>query len=82
VAPELLSDRGYDGCAADVWSCGVVLYVLLCGFLPFEESCMTALFNKISSVDFSYPSHLSVGARDLINRILVRDPRTRLGACF
>lgn len=77
VAPEVLADQGYDGKKADVWSCGVILYVLLAGFLPFDESTIVALFSKIQNADFSYPSWFSVSVRALIDRILVADPKTR-----
>ena len=55
VAPEVLNDRGYDGRAADVWSMGVILYVLLAGFLPFDEPLMSTLFRKIQKAEFDYP---------------------------
>lgn len=78
VAPEVLNDKGYDGRAADVWSCGVILYVLLAGFLPFDEPHMSALFRKIQKAEFNYPSWFSAPIRDLIDRILVADPTKRV----
>lgn len=77
VAPEVLNDRGYDGRAADVWSMGVILYVLLAGFLPFDEPHMSALFRKIQKAEFVYPSWFSVPVRSLLDKILVADPTKR-----
>ena len=78
VAPEVLADKGYDGRTADVWSCGVILYVLLAGFLPFDEPTMTALFRKIQNADFAYPSWFTPGVKDLLARILVADASSRI----
>jgi serine/threonine protein kinase len=77
VAPEVLADNGYDGPAADTWSCGVILYVLLAGFLPFDEQTMAALFRKIGKADYSYPSWFSDEVKDLLDHILVVDPVAR-----
>mmetsp|Transcript_67026 Transcript_67026/g.111409 ORF Transcript_67026/g.111409 Transcript_67026/m.111409 type:complete len:434 (+) Transcript_67026:98-1399(+) len=77
VAPEVLADKGYDGFMADVWSCGVILYVLLAGFLPFDEPSMSALFRKIIKAEFSYPAWFSGGIKDLLNKILVPSPEKR-----
>ncbi|KAG6424174.1 hypothetical protein SASPL_114587 [Salvia splendens] len=76
VAPEVLSNRGYDGAAADIWSCGVILYVLMAGYLPFEEIDLPSLYNKINSAQFSCPYWFSVGAIALIHKILDLNPET------
>ncbi|XP_061959339.1 CBL-interacting protein kinase 32-like isoform X3 [Populus nigra] len=78
VAPEVLNDRGYDGAPADLWSCGVILFVLLAGYLPFDDSNLMNLYKKISAAEFTCPPWLSFGAMKLITRILDPNPMTRI----
>jgi 5'-AMP-activated protein kinase catalytic alpha subunit len=78
VAPEVLADRGYDGMAADTWSIGVILFVFLAGYLPFDEPTMSALFRKIQAADFEYPSWFSSEIKEVLNQILIPDPAKRL----
>ncbi|XP_055960246.1 CBL-interacting serine/threonine-protein kinase 8 isoform X3 [Mercurialis annua] len=78
VAPEVLSHKGYDGAVADVWSCGVILYVLMAGYLPFDELDLTTLYSKIERAEFSCPSWFPVGAKSLIHKILDPKPATRI----
>lgn len=78
VAPEVLGKDGYDGKKADVWSIGVILYVLLAGYLPFDENTMVALFQKIKNADFEYPDWFTEDARDLLDKTLVPDPHKRI----
>lgn len=78
LAPEVLSNQGYDGSAADVWSCGVILYVLMAGYLPFEETDLPTLYRKISAAEFSCPPWFSPEAKSLIRRILDPNPKTRI----
>ncbi|PSS17329.1 CBL-interacting serine/threonine-protein kinase [Actinidia chinensis var. chinensis] len=78
VAPEVLGHKGYDGAVADVWSCGVILYVLMAGYLPFDEIDLTTLYSKIDKAEFSCPSWFPVGAKSLIHRILDPSPETRI----
>jgi len=77
VAPEVLESRGYDGKSADVWSVGVILFVLLAGYLPFEEETMPALFSKIKRADFAYPMWFSPTSKALLSGILVPNPAAR-----
>jgi len=78
AAPEVVSGKLYAGPEIDVWSCGVILYALLCGTLPFDDENIPNLFKKIKGGVYTLPSHLSHGARDLIPRMLVVDPMKRI----
>lgn len=78
VAPEVLSHKGYNGAVADVWSCGVILYVLIAGYLPFDELDLTTLYSKIGNAEYTCPSWFPLGAKSLINRILDPNPETRI----
>ncbi|KAK8582153.1 hypothetical protein V6N12_072346 [Hibiscus sabdariffa] len=76
VAPEVLDDGGYDGATADLWSCGVILFVLLAGYLPFDDSNLMNLYKKISAAEFTCPPWLSFSAMKFIARILDPNPMT------
>ncbi|XP_051129493.1 CBL-interacting serine/threonine-protein kinase 1-like isoform X2 [Andrographis paniculata] len=78
VAPEILSNRGYDGATSDTWSCGVILYVILTGYLPFDDRNLAVLYQKIFKGDVQIPKWLSLEAKDLIKRILDPNPHTRI----
>ncbi|GJM93248.1 hypothetical protein PR202_ga09792 [Eleusine coracana subsp. coracana] len=78
AAPEVISGKLYAGPEVDVWSCGVILYALLCGTLPFDDENIPNLFKKIKGGIYTLPSHLSGAARDLIPRMLVVDPMKRI----
>ncbi|XP_073288160.1 CBL-interacting serine/threonine-protein kinase 9-like isoform X1 [Primulina huaijiensis] len=78
VAPEVLNDKGYDGTASDVWSCGVILFVLMAGYFPFDEPNLMALYRKIYNADFSFPPWFSSNAKRLIKCILDPNPLTRI----
>lgn len=78
VAPEVISKRGYDGAKADIWSCGVILYVLLAGYLPFQDSKLTEMYRKIGKAEFKCPNWFPPDARRLISKILNPNPSTRI----
>jgi len=76
VAPEVLSGS-YDGIAADIWSCGIILFVMLSGCHPFDGDSVAELFNRIENLEFKYPSYFSKEARTLLDKIIVVDPKKR-----
>ena len=84
VAPEILNNKGYDSPAVDMWSTGVILYILLCGFPPFYEEELPALFDSILKARYDFPSPwwdtVSDGAKALVKALLHLDPKTRLTA--
>lgn len=77
VAPEVISRKGYDGARSDIWSCGVILFVLLSGYLPFHSSNLMELYRKIGKAEFKCPKWISPEARRLLIRILDPNPMTR-----
>jgi 5'-AMP-activated protein kinase catalytic alpha subunit len=78
VAPELICKKGYDGAKADIWACGVILYVLLAGYLPFQDKNLMDMYKKIYKAELKWPSWFSSEARRLLRRILDPNPGTRI----
>jgi len=82
IAPEVLFEKYDEKC--DVWSCGVIMYILLCGYPPFNADNDTEIMNKIKSGKFSFPdeewSHVSSEAKDLVTKMLTYKPTERVSA--
>lgn len=77
AAPELLNAKVYTGPEVDVWSFGIVLYVLVCGKVPFDDQSMPALHAKIKRGHVEYPAWLSGECKHILSRMLVTDPSKR-----
>ncbi|CAH1418729.1 unnamed protein product [Lactuca virosa] len=78
VAPEVIDQKGYDGEKSDIWSCGVVLFVLLAGFLPFHDSNLMEMYRKITMGKFKFPNLFPNEAKSLVSKILDPNPETRV----
>jgi 5'-AMP-activated protein kinase, catalytic alpha subunit len=78
VAPEVINRKGYDGATADIWSCGVILFVLLAGYLPFHDKNLMDMYKKIGKAEFKCPPWFSTDVRRLLVRILDPNPSTRI----
>ena len=77
LAPEFIDRHSYDH-HVDIWSLGVLCYELLAGTPPFETEGKQATFNRISTVRFSFPDYFSSEAKDLISKLLRKNPEERL----
>jgi 5'-AMP-activated protein kinase catalytic alpha subunit len=78
AAPEMIAGKHYVPSLCDVWSCGVILFALTCGFLPFEDQNTANLYKKILKGDYATPDFLSASVKNLISGILCTDPERRL----
>lgn len=78
ASPEMLSGNDYDGFKIDIWATGIILFAMLCGYLPFDHKDNDILFKKILDCKIKYPNILSNEAKDLIKKILVPDPEKRI----
>ncbi len=77
AAPELLSGHIYTGPEVDVWSLGIVLYVLVCGRVPFDDKSLAALHEKIKTCNLTVPERVSVPCRELLFRMICKAPECR-----
>lgn len=77
AAPEMIAGRQYQGLKADLWSLGVILYAMVCGYLPFEDKNTNNLYWKIMNGEYSIPSFISEESADLLWNILEIDPKKR-----
>ncbi|KAL2541221.1 CBL-interacting serine/threonine-protein kinase 11 [Abeliophyllum distichum] len=78
VAPEILAKKGYDGAKIDVWSCGVILYVLSAGYLPFNDPNLMVMYRKIYKGEYRCPKWISPDLKRFLSRILDPNPFTRI----
>src|SRR3990167_3897756 len=80
AAPEIIAGQLYDPAKVDIWSSGITLFAMLCGYLPFDEESKDVLYEKILACKISIPSHVSIEASELLKKLLSRDPAKRPSA--
>ena len=74
----MVGGKKYDGFKIDIWSSGIILYAMLCGYLPFEDKDNDILFEKILECKLIFPKYITNIAKDLMEKILVTDPDLRI----
>ena len=78
ASPEMVSGKKYDGLLIDIWSTGIILFAMLCGYLPLEDEDNDILFAKIAECDITYPEYVGELPLDLMKKILVNEPNKRI----
>ncbi|OMJ95103.1 hypothetical protein SteCoe_1644 [Stentor coeruleus] len=77
AAPEMIAGKRYKGLEVDIWSAGVILFAMVCGYLPFEDPNTSQLYKKILAGDYIFPNFISKDAKDFLKNILNTDPQQR-----
>lgn len=77
AAPEMIAGKRYHGLISDIWSCGIILYAMACGYLPFEDPNTNKLYKKILNCDYLIPGFISTNCKDMIKKILNTEPPNR-----
>ena len=78
AAPEMLNNKLYDGKKVDIWSIGIILYAMVCGYLPFDDKNTQRLYQKVLKCQVTYTKNISSNAKNLINQMLIKDPKKRI----
>lgn len=78
ACPEVIRGEQYDGRKADVWSCGVILFALLVGALPFDDDNLRVLLEKVKKGHFTIPPYVPEGAKDMLKGMIEVNPRKRM----
>ena len=78
ASPEMVSGKKYNGFLIDIWSTGIILFAMICGYLPFEDNNNDLLFGKILNCKINYPTYISEIALDLMKKIIVTNPSKRI----
>ena len=77
AAPEMVAGKKYEPSGVDIWSSGIILYAMLCGYLPFEDPDTATLYQKILSGEFEVPDFMSPLTEEFLHHILNTDPEKR-----
>jgi serine/threonine protein kinase len=80
AAPEIIAQRPYDGCRADMWSLGVMLYGMVVGVLPWRGNSEHLIYEQINEANYDVPASVSVLCKSLIHRLMIVEPEMRLTA--
>ncbi|PHT27935.1 CBL-interacting serine/threonine-protein kinase 12 [Capsicum baccatum] len=78
VAPEILTIKGYDGAKTDIWSCGIILYIMIAGYFPFYDQNLMLMYKKIYKGEFRCPKWMSPDVKRILSRLLDVNPGTRI----
>ena len=78
ASPEMVSGNKYNGFNIDIWATGIILFAMVCGYLPFENPDNDKLFEQILKAELDFPEHVSEVCKNIIKKILVTNPKKRI----